>query len=100
MKIQHLVKYFLAAAQKDTRIKPLHISLFMAICWGGTSEKGTDDLTIFRKNIMPLARIASCATYHKYLKELVAFGYVCYRASNDYYSGSKISFPKKSVNYS
>lgn len=95
MNCQKIIKSFLTTAQKDTRIKPLHISLFMAICWGGTSEKGTDDLTIFRKNIMPLARIASCATYHKYLKELVALGYVCYRASHDYYSGSKVNFPGK-----
>lgn len=62
------------------------------ICCGGTSDKHNQTLTIFRKDIMPLARIASNATYHKYLKELVVFGYVCYWPSHDYYSGSKVSF--------
>ena len=37
--IQQTIQKFLAAAQKDEHILPLHIGLFMAICWGGTSEK-------------------------------------------------------------
>jgi hypothetical protein len=51
------------------------------------------ELTIFQKNIMPLARISGNATYNKYLKELVSFGYLRYNASHDYYQGSKVSFP-------
>ena len=95
MKLQQIIKSFLDAAHKDERIKPLHISLFMEICWGGTADKHNQTLTIFRKDIMPLARIASNATYHKYLRELVAFGYIRYQASHDYYSGSKVNFTGK-----
>lgn len=91
--IQQTIQKFLAAAQKDKRILPLHISLFMAICWGGTPDNVTGTLTIYRRDIKPLARIGSSATYHKYLKDLVAFGYLHYHASNDYYSGSMVSFP-------
>jgi hypothetical protein len=90
--IRQTIQIFLAAAQKDKRILPLHVSLFMAICWGGTPDKDTATLTIYRKDIMPLARIGSTSTYHKYLKELVAFGYLHYQASHDYYSGSKVRF--------
>jgi hypothetical protein len=95
MNRKFIIQSFLKAAEKDSRIRPLHISLFMALCWGGTAEKDANELTIFRRDIMPLARIGSNATYHKYLDELVAFGYVCYRPSHDYYSGSKVSFPGK-----
>jgi hypothetical protein len=93
MNITQIIISFLNAAQDDPRIKPLHITLFLALCWGGTAETNSKMLTIFRKDMMPLARIASTATYHKYLKELVAFGYVYYQPSYNYYSGSKVSFP-------
>jgi hypothetical protein len=96
MNCKLIIQSFLTAAEKDIRIKPLHISLFMALCWGGTAKKGTDELTIFRRDVMPLARIGGNATYHKYLNELVAFGYVYYQPSRDYFEGSKVGFPRKS----
>jgi hypothetical protein len=90
--IQRTIQTFLAAAHKDGRILPLHISLFMAICWSGTPDKDTATLTIYRKDVMPLARIGSSATYHKFVKELVAYKYLEYQPSHDYYTGSKVSF--------
>lgn len=92
--IPQITQNFLTVAQKDKKILPLHITLFMAICWGGRPDQDTATLTICRKDIMPLARIGSTSTYHKYLKELIAFGYLHYKPSHDYYSGSKVKFPQ------
>jgi hypothetical protein len=94
MNTHSVQKSFLRAAQNDGRIKPLHMSLFMEICWGGTPDKKYGRLTNYRKDIMPLARMGSCATYYEFLNELVEYGYLKYWLSNNYYSGSKVSFPK------
>jgi hypothetical protein len=74
---------FYRAIMDDCRISATHISLFMALfeCW---NLNGFKSPVFFNSSkIMPMAKISSRATYHKCLKDLVAFGYIRYTPSNN-----------------
>ncbi|RYY52028.1 MAG: hypothetical protein EOO09_22420 [Chitinophagaceae bacterium] len=77
----------------DSRILATHVSLFTAlfVCWqhGGF----TSPFTVTRKKLMAYSRIASIATYHKCIKELDAFGYICYQPSYHPIRGSLVYWP-------
>lgn len=65
----------------DTRLKPIHISLSMALYHAWMTSKFEQSYRISRGQLMLASHIQSKATYHKTLRELEAFGYVEYRPS-------------------
>lgn len=85
------IRSFYAKAKHDQRLMATHQSLYLALfyCWQQSGCKGT--FTVSRKQLMPLARLQSVATYHKCMRELKAFGYIEYHPSYNYYKGSQVS---------
>lgn len=77
---------FLQILSRDDRINVWHIGMVMAmlISRDGT---GQEVIKISRRIVMQLSCIRSISTYHKYLSQLVEYGYVRYRPS--YHPGIK-----------
>lgn len=83
MRSANLINAFLQRAADDERLLPSHISLFMAMFYYSPEETPGKTFQASRKKLMRFARIRSIVTYHKCIKELVAYGYVYYRPSYD-----------------
>ena len=81
---------FLYAVREDSRISPVHISLFIAImqCWN--DSKFSNPISVFTKTLMQLAKISGSATYYKTIKELSEYGYIRYKPSHDHFNRSLI----------
>ncbi|WP_419699092.1 hypothetical protein [Mucilaginibacter sp. NFX135] len=82
---------FFRQVQSDKRLRPVHLSLCMALCTCWQSGNYQMPFRVTRKGLMELARIGSTATYHKCIKELLGFGYIDYRSDYNYYKGSQVS---------
>lgn len=86
------ILWFYQKARHDLRLLPTHQSLYLALFYlwqqNGCQEDGS--VTITRREVMPLARLQSVATYHKCIRELKAFGYIEYHPTYNYYQGSKV----------
>ena len=78
---------------KDPRLYATHISLFTAmfVCWQRSGFSNPFPVT--RKELMGYSRIASIATYHKCIRELDEYGYICYQPSYDPVKGSLVYWP-------
>jgi hypothetical protein len=85
-----VLAFYYGKAQADARLLPTHQSLFLALFFVWRQSGCTDLFTISRKELMPMARLQSIATYHKCIKELKAFGYIEYHPTYNYYRGSKV----------
>jgi len=77
---EHLTQ-FIQRVVSDTRLKPVHISLTMALCHEWTTGPLQQPYRISRRILMSNSRIRSKATYHKALKDLQLFGYIKYSPS-------------------
>ncbi|MEQ1584932.1 MAG: hypothetical protein ABL895_03575 [Cyclobacteriaceae bacterium] len=65
----------------DRRLKPVHLSLSLAICDTWINNHFDQPFRISRSELMRASRIRSYATYHKTLKELQKTGYLTYTPS-------------------
>jgi hypothetical protein len=88
-RLQQLVGYINKAAL-DNRLKPVHISLFMALCHAWINSSFRYPCHTSRRRLMNASRIKSKATYHKVIRELQFFGYLKYHPSYHPMKGSKI----------
>lgn len=93
MKLAQQVDRFLRKAANDDRLLPSHISLYMAMFYYSPDEPG-GHFQISRKKLMRFSRIKSIATYHKCIRELVAYRYIKYQPSYDPYRASSASLVK------
>ena len=94
MKLAAQADQFLRKAANDDRLLPSHISLFMAMFYYSPDKPG-DHFQVSRKKLMRFSRIKSVATYHKCIKELVAYGYIDYQPSYDAYRASSVALLTK-----
>ncbi len=94
MKLATQADRFLRRAANDDRLLPSHISLYMAMFYYSPDKPG-DHFQVSRKKLMRFSRIKSVATYHKCIKELVAYGYIDYRPSYDPYRASSVALLTK-----
>jgi hypothetical protein len=94
MKLATQADRLLQKAANDDRLLPSHISLFMAMFYY-SSDKPGDHFQVSRKKLMRFSRIKSVATYHKCIKELVAYGYIDYQPSYDPYRASSVALLTK-----
>ena len=78
----------LAQLAKDGRLFHCHICLFIALFSLYEKSEFRDFFRVSRRELMKLSKIQSTATYHKCMQDLVAFGYINYTPSYDYYKGS------------
>ncbi len=88
--IRHLNNFFIRL-EKDGRMTPHHISLYMALFQMWNLERFADEFTIMRFDIMKIARIGSVNTYARCMRNLEEWGYIRYRPASNLYSGSKVS---------
>lgn len=80
---------FMQAMTRDPRLGAWHLCLFTAI-----AHLGKDSgywIPVTRKTLMQYAGIRSAVTYHKYLQELVQYGYIHYQPNHDPLLGSQIA---------
>jgi hypothetical protein len=84
---------FMGRVQVDSRLGPLHISLYMAIlyCWMVQGQNGP--ARVSARELMPLAKIAGLTPMYKYLRELHEFGYIVYQPSYNPVEKSKVFLP-------
>jgi hypothetical protein len=82
-------KYF-ANILADRRVKVWHVGTYLALLLIWDRNRQSCPFQVTRRLIMQLARTRSAATYHKYLKELEAFGYIRYVPSFHPKQGSKV----------
>lgn len=69
---------FYKAILNDVRISPAHISLYMALFQLWKINNFQSPVIASSKEIMPMAKIDSRATYHKCMNDLVDNGYIRY----------------------
>ena len=71
-----------------------HVSLFTAIFVSWQRSGFNSPFSISRRQLMSCSRIAAFATYHKCIKELVAYGYIRYEPSYHPIEGSLMYWPE------
>lgn len=86
-KLQH----FIETMADDTRLKPVHLSLCMALCKEWIASGYMQSYRVNRRLLMQGSRILSKATYHKVLKDLQEYGYLKYTPSYHPKLGSQVS---------
>lgn len=74
----------------DSRLKPVHLLLSIAICDMWANYEFIRSYQVSRRALMKASRIRSTATYHKAIQELQTFGYVKYYPSYHPAKGSRI----------
>jgi hypothetical protein len=81
---------FISRVASDERLKPIHISLYVALCHAWIMSRFQQCYNVSRRQLMKLSRIQSKSTYHKAISELVEMGYISYRPSYHPKEGSEI----------
>jgi hypothetical protein len=84
--------YFGQRLYLDERITAFHISLFTALLYIHEESGRENPIRITRRKVMHISHLYSLATYHKYMKELVRFGYIRYFPSYHPIFGSLVYF--------
>lgn len=74
---------FIKNARVDTRLKPVHVSVYLALYQYWVLNSCSNPIEVSRRNIMQIARIKGIATYHKVISELTQYGYIDYFPSYD-----------------
>lgn len=91
MERQERLSYFISRVASDERLKPTHISLYVALCHTWIMNRFQQGYNVSRSKLMMLSRIQSKTTYHKTISELVSMGYIRYRPSYHPITGSEVS---------
>lgn len=76
--------------ESDSRLLSTHISILTAIfiCWQHNQFR--EPFSVTRRKLMAFSKVASVATYHKCMRELIAYGYVKYQPSYHPRNGSLV----------
>ena len=62
----------------DNRLNPTHINLYMALFQKWNSNRFAGEFCVNRGELMQASKIGSKSTYHRCVKDLDAWGYLCY----------------------
>lgn len=96
MKAVEQILDFIHSAKMDSRIRPLHISLYLAIFQYWVVGDCKNPVLISRREIMDASKVKSIVSYHKGMQELCAFQYISYIPSYDPRAKSQVFlFPCK-----
>jgi len=80
---QDYITAFICLAAEDPRIRPVHITLFLALWHTWQSTGGALPIGIARADLMHLAKVSARQTYNAAIIELDAYGYIRYEPSYD-----------------
>jgi len=78
---KEFLEQFFKAIQSDFRIGKTHIAIYFAILYQWERAGNPVPLKVFSREIMNIAKIEACSTYHRCLKDLDNFGYLQYQPS-------------------
>jgi hypothetical protein len=87
--IKHLTGFF-DRVMKDERLNPTHISLYVSLFQFWNVQRFNNPINISRNEVMQVSKICAKATYHKCMKDLHNFGYLCYEPSFNPFRGSLV----------
>lgn len=76
--------------ENDERINVWHISILFGLLSIYEYSGHGNPISISRRKVMQASHIYSLPTYHKYMKELVHFGYIRYFPSYNHFNGSLV----------
>lgn len=86
-----LLATFMNEASKNKNILASHISLYSAIlCYFNKEGNLESSFHVNRRELMRLSKLASTATYHKCMKDLVKYEFIIYVPSYHPQLGSQI----------
>lgn len=63
---------------EDIRVLPIHLGLVMALLYHHNGDQFPDYFHASRRKLMCFSGVKSITTYHKFLSELVRYGYLDY----------------------
>ena len=81
---------FMDRVGDDPRIGPTHISLFLAILYCYRKQGYPMPVYVFSRELMKQAKISAIGTYHKCIRQLMAYGYIGYVPSYNPMLGSLV----------
>ncbi|MBA6153087.1 hypothetical protein [Gelidibacter maritimus] len=87
------IKLLNAAFEKffvDDRLKPTHISLYLALFQEWNCNRFGEIFKVNRRDLMTASKIGSKSSYHRCIRDLHDWDYLSYIPSNSPYKGSKI----------
>lgn len=87
-----LLKAVLEKIEADSRLSPSHLGLIMGILYRGTPVAGASGMIVSRRKLMAFAKLKATSSYHRCMKQLIAFGYFTYHPSYDPKSATIINF--------
>ena len=77
-------------AGEDPCIGPSHISLFAAILYIFEKQECVSPVSVYSRDLMKLAKISACSTYHRCIKDLASAGCLRYIPSFNPVLGSLV----------
>ncbi|MDB5232038.1 MAG: hypothetical protein JWN76_2843 [Chitinophagaceae bacterium] len=80
----------LSHVESDSRLKAYHLVLYTSLVLCYVKQGGQTSFRISRSRLMKYSRIQSVNTYHKYMQDLVAYGYIDYIPSYHPARGTEI----------
>lgn len=87
-----LLERFLINIERDSRIRAIHIAAYLALYRQWLTKGCPPSFDISAKQLMELAKISSCATWHSAIRGLDNYGYISYVPSFNKMISSKVSF--------
>jgi hypothetical protein len=84
---------FMERATKDTRLGPMHVSLYLAILYCWLEQGAAGPARVSGRELMPLAKIGGLTPLYKALRELHTYGYIEYWPSYNAMEKSKVYLP-------
>jgi len=82
----------------DDRLMATHASVFTALFIQWQRNSFVNPFPIIRRELMTYSKIASVATYHKCIRQLDEFGYICYQPSFHPSKGSLVYWVERDQN--
>lgn len=81
---------FLRKIGTDSRMGPVHISLYSALvkCWYEQGQQ--NNISITSTEVMRDSKIFSPTTYHRAIRELNIYGFLKYQRANSRWEKSKV----------
>ena len=76
---------------EDDRLRPSHISLYLALFQLWNANRFRNPLSISRGEVMRVSKIGSVATYHQCIKHLHEYDYLEYLPSFNPLVGSQVN---------
>ena len=87
--IRHL-NAVLQKFEKDSRLSPTHISLYLSLFREWNLNRFSEQFAVSRRTLMKRAKIGSNTTYHRCMRDLHEWNYILYRPSHNPYIGSVV----------